>query len=103
MLLIFLQAKEIIAKVYHRMKYEAENGVEKLTDARWRTAQAVGVSESTITRILKEEKQAGTSKDVSQKIFKSPSKPKRARPKSKLEDFDIPCASKNNSFIPYRI
>lgn len=71
------------------MKFEAENGVEKLTDARWRTAQAVGVSESTITRILKEEKQAGTSKDVSQKKIKSPSKPKRARPKSKLDDFDI--------------
>ncbi|CAG4953171.1 unnamed protein product [Parnassius apollo] len=70
-------AKEITAKVYRRMKYEAENGVEKLSDARWRTAQAVGVSESMITRILKEEKQASTSNDTSQKIFRSPSKPKK--------------------------
>ncbi|CAG5036700.1 unnamed protein product [Parnassius apollo] len=83
------QAKEITAKVYRRMKYEAENGVEKLSDARWRTAQAVGVSESTITRILKEEKQASTSNDTSQKIFRSPSKPKRKRTKSNLDDFDM--------------
>lgn len=35
------------------MKKEANNKyAEKLTDARWRTAQAVGVSESTVTRIL---------------------------------------------------
>ncbi|CAG4965576.1 unnamed protein product [Parnassius apollo] len=83
------QAKEITAKVYRRMKYEAENVVEKLSDARWRTAQAVGVSESTITRILKEEKQASTSNDTSQKIFRSPSKPKRKRTKSNLDDFDM--------------
>lgn len=71
------------------MKYEAEHGVEKLSDARWRTAQAVGVSESTITRILKEEKQASTSNETSPKTFKSPSKPKRKRTKSKLDDFDV--------------
>ncbi|XP_045450770.1 uncharacterized protein LOC123659609 isoform X2 [Melitaea cinxia] len=81
--------KEIIAKVYHRMKYEAEHGVEKLTDARWRTAQAVGVSESTITRILREAKQASISRNTSQKLFKSPSKPKRVRTKSRLDDFDM--------------
>lgn len=83
------QSKEIIAKVYHRMKYEAENGVEKLTDARWRTAQAVGTSESTITRILREERQASTSKDKSQKFFKLPPRPKRMRTKCKLDDFDM--------------
>ncbi|KAL4702142.1 hypothetical protein ACJJTC_019418 [Scirpophaga incertulas] len=65
--------------VYRRMKYEAEKGVENLSDARWRTAQAVGYSEHTISNILKEERQAGatTSTDIEQKIFKSPSKRKR--------------------------
>ncbi|CAG4982209.1 unnamed protein product [Colias eurytheme] len=84
------QGKEIISKVYHRMKYEAENGVENLTDARWRTAQAVGYSEHTISNILKEEKQAGasTSTGMAHKIFKSPSKRKRVCPKSTLDDFD---------------
>uniref|UniRef100_A0A2A4K0Z7 Tc1-like transposase DDE domain-containing protein n=1 Tax=Heliothis virescens TaxID=7102 RepID=A0A2A4K0Z7_HELVI len=72
------------------MKYEAENGVEKLTDARWRTAQAVGTSESTITRILREERQASTSKDKTPETnFKSPSRPKRGRTKCKLDDFDM--------------
>lgn len=71
------------------MKYEATNGVEKLTDARWRTAKAVGFSESTITRILKEEKQASTSNDTLENIFKSPKKPKRKRTKSELDDFDM--------------
>ncbi|KAL4720295.1 hypothetical protein ACJJTC_010547 [Scirpophaga incertulas] len=42
-------SKEIIAKVYRRMKYEAEKGVENLSDARWQTAQAVGYSEHTIS------------------------------------------------------
>lgn len=72
------------------MKHEAENGVENLTDARWRTAQAVGYSEHTISKILKEEREAGasTSSNMSQKIFKSPSKRKRVRPKSTLDDFD---------------
>lgn len=71
------------------MKYEAKNGVEKLTDARWRTAKAVGFSESTITRILKEENQASTSSDTLENIFKSPKKPKRKRTKSQLDDFDM--------------
>ncbi|KAL4713406.1 hypothetical protein ACJJTC_010391 [Scirpophaga incertulas] len=85
------QSKEIIAKVYRRMKYEAEKGVENLSDARWRTAQAVGYSEHTISNILKEERQAGatTSTDIEQKIFKSPSKRKRVSPKSTLDDFDM--------------
>ncbi|XP_047522222.1 uncharacterized protein LOC125061088 isoform X33 [Pieris napi] len=52
------QAREIISKVYDFMKKEAsQNYAEKLTDARWRTAQAVGVSESTVTRILRERKE----------------------------------------------
>ncbi|CAG4936515.1 unnamed protein product [Parnassius apollo] len=55
------QVKEITAKVYRRMKYEAENGVEKLSDARWRTAQAVGITLKT----------------------------KRKRTKSNLDDFDM--------------
>lgn len=39
------------------MKTEATNNyAEKITDARWRTAKAVGVSESTVTRILRERK-----------------------------------------------
>ncbi|KAG6441601.1 hypothetical protein O3G_MSEX001913 [Manduca sexta] len=49
------QAREMISKVYDFMKKEAtSNYAEKLTDARWRTAQAVGVSESTVTRVLRE-------------------------------------------------
>lgn len=78
------------------MKYEAENGVENETDARWRTAQAVGYSERTISNILKEEKQqaslaetSGNSTDMAQIIFKSPSKRKRVCPKSGLDDFDV--------------
>ncbi|KAJ8733122.1 hypothetical protein PYW08_001420 [Mythimna loreyi] len=52
------QAREIISKVYDFMKKEAsKNYAEKITDARWRTAQAVGVSESTVTRILRERKE----------------------------------------------
>lgn len=40
------------------MKKEAsKNYAEKLTNARWRTAQALGVSESTVTRILRERKE----------------------------------------------
>lgn len=92
-----LQGKEIIAKVYHLMKYEAENGIENATDARWRTAQAVGYSEHTISNILKEERQQATltetignpSTDMAQKFFKSPSKRKRVCPKSALDDFDV--------------
>ncbi|GBP93352.1 hypothetical protein EVAR_85163_1 [Eumeta japonica] len=48
------QARGVIATVYQRMKFEAENGVERVTDARWRTSKAVGVSERTVTRILKQ-------------------------------------------------
>ncbi|GBP80293.1 hypothetical protein EVAR_37970_1 [Eumeta japonica] len=47
-------ARGVIATVYQRMKFEAENGVERVTDARWRTSKAVGVSERTVTRILKQ-------------------------------------------------
>lgn len=48
-------ARDIISRVYDFMKKEATNNyAEKLTDARWRTARAVGVSESTVTRILRE-------------------------------------------------
>ncbi|GBP09603.1 hypothetical protein EVAR_76591_1 [Eumeta japonica] len=36
------QARGVIATVYQRMKFEAENGVERVTDARWRTSKAVG-------------------------------------------------------------
>ncbi|CAH2089019.1 unnamed protein product [Euphydryas editha] len=51
-------AREIISKVFDFMKKEAsKNYAEKITDARWRTAQAVGVSESTVTRILRERKE----------------------------------------------
>lgn len=53
-LFYIFKAQEVIATVYQHMKYEAENGVERLTDARWRTSRAVVVSERTITRILKE-------------------------------------------------
>ncbi|GBP89326.1 Methionine--tRNA ligase, mitochondrial [Eumeta japonica] len=35
------RGKEITAKAYHRMKYEEENRMEKLTDVRLRTARAV--------------------------------------------------------------
>ncbi|GBP89670.1 hypothetical protein EVAR_67002_1 [Eumeta japonica] len=38
------QARGVIATVYQRMKFEAENGVERVTDARWRTSKAVGRS-----------------------------------------------------------
>ncbi|GBP44281.1 hypothetical protein EVAR_22165_1 [Eumeta japonica] len=48
------KARGVIATVYQRMKFEAENGVERVTDARWRTSKAVGVSERTVTRILKQ-------------------------------------------------
>ncbi|XP_028163243.1 uncharacterized protein LOC114354866 isoform X2 [Ostrinia furnacalis] len=55
------QARDIISKVYDFMKNEAKNNyAEKLTDARWRTAQAAGVSESTVTRILREKRKKNT-------------------------------------------
>ncbi|XP_053622233.1 zinc finger protein ZFP2-like [Plodia interpunctella] len=48
-------ARQIVAKVYDFMKKEAiKKYAEKLTDARWRTAQAIGISETTVTRILRE-------------------------------------------------
>lgn len=54
-LLFCFQTREIIGRVYDFMKKEAlTDYAEKLTDARWRTAQATGVSESTVTRILRE-------------------------------------------------
>lgn len=40
------------------MKKEAAEGVQKLKDARWRTAQATGVSEKTVSRILSEKRKA---------------------------------------------
>lgn len=45
------------------MKHEAENGVENVIDARWRTAQAVG-SEHTISNILKAEGQQANSTET---------------------------------------
>ena len=48
--------REIISKVYDFIKKEANNFAEKIADARWRTAQAVGVSKRTVTRILSERK-----------------------------------------------
>ncbi|GBP98222.1 PiggyBac transposable element-derived protein 4 [Eumeta japonica] len=47
------KARGVIATKNQRMKFEAENGVERVTDAR-RTSKAVGVSERTVTRILKQ-------------------------------------------------
>ncbi|GBP82593.1 Kinesin-like protein KIF18A [Eumeta japonica] len=44
------QARGVIATVYQRMKFEAENGVERVTDARWRTSKAVGMCTEDIPR-----------------------------------------------------
>ncbi|XP_049880203.1 uncharacterized protein LOC126376691 [Pectinophora gossypiella] len=57
------QARDIIAKVYDFMKKEAmDEYAEKLTNARWRTATAAGVSEKTVSRILRDRniKKAGS-------------------------------------------
>ncbi|XP_063628762.1 uncharacterized protein LOC134800200 isoform X1 [Cydia splendana] len=51
------QAKATIAKVYHHIKKEKETGIINLTDAMWRTAQAVGFSECLITSILSEKQE----------------------------------------------
>ncbi|KAI5633280.1 hypothetical protein NE865_14034 [Phthorimaea operculella] len=51
---LFKQARDIIARVYDFMKKEALAGYpEKFTNARWRTATAAGISEKTVSRILK--------------------------------------------------
>lgn len=58
-LFVLFQARDMIAKVYEFMKHEASSEyAEKLTNARWRCAHACGVSEKTVTRILKEKRKA---------------------------------------------
>lgn len=58
-LICIFQARDMIAKVYEFMKHEASSEyAEKLTNARWRCAHACGVSEKTVTRILKEKRKA---------------------------------------------
>lgn len=71
------------------MKKEAKEGVMNVTDARWRTSQATGVSEKTVTRILKEKIKA----DVTGSPMRSPHRHKKPRKSLKRdiaeEDKDI--------------
>lgn len=68
------------------MKYEAENGVENLTDARWRTAKAVGISEKTVSRIIKEKAIC----DATGQHMRSPHRNKNPRKRFKrdIDEFD---------------
>lgn len=91
------QTKEIIARVYHQMKIEAEiENVRNLTNAKSpsrRTAQAVGYSQRTVFKILKEERQACANTSFvepdTKSRFKPPSKRKRVCPKSTLDNYDL--------------
>lgn len=77
----------MVAKVYEFMKKEAnEKYAEKLTDARWRTATATDVSESTVTRVLKEKRQLPSTSSS----FPSTAKKRRVKPrKINIEEFDV--------------
>lgn len=84
---IHSQAREIVAKVYHFMKRESEaNAPINLKKVQERVLQATGISESSLRRILKEDKncrQAGTS-------FSTPNKIRRRKSvKSDLDNFDV--------------
>ncbi|XP_063541633.1 uncharacterized protein LOC134750393 isoform X2 [Cydia strobilella] len=92
------QTKEIIARVYHQMKIEAQvDNVKKLKNARSpsrRTAQAVGYSQRTVFKILSEERQACANTSTymahdTTSIFKPPSKRKRVCPKSTMDNYDL--------------
>lgn len=61
--------------VYQHMKKEALHGVVNVKDARWRTSKATGVSEKTVTRILKEKKVA----DETGQPIRSPHRNKKPR------------------------
>ncbi|XP_063368674.1 uncharacterized protein LOC134657050 isoform X2 [Cydia amplana] len=102
------QTKEIIARVYHQMKIEAEiDNVRNLKNARSpsrRTAQTVGYSQRTVFKILKEERLACantsfTALDTTS-IFKPPSKRKRICPKSTLDNYDLSLL--RNTIISYQ-
>ncbi|KOB66576.1 Uncharacterized protein OBRU01_21011 [Operophtera brumata] len=69
------------------MKKEARNGVENVTDARWRTSQATGVSQKTVTRILKEKK---TSEETGSPM-RSPHRNKKPRKciKRNMKEADV--------------
>ncbi|GBP27681.1 hypothetical protein EVAR_12727_1 [Eumeta japonica] len=81
------KARGVIATVYQRMKFEAENGVERVTDARWRTSKAVGVSERTVTRILKQKRES----DSTGAVLRSPHKMKKPRKclRRDIDNFDM--------------
>lgn len=68
------------------MKKEAIHGVENVTDARWRTSQATGVSEKTVTRVLKEKRKA----DETGSPMRSPHRNKKPRKclKRDMDDAD---------------
>ncbi|GBP57170.1 hypothetical protein EVAR_37849_1 [Eumeta japonica] len=61
------------------MKYEAENGIERMTGDRWRSSKAVGVSERTVIRILKEKSKC----DATGIQMESPHKIKKPRERVK--------------------
>lgn len=84
---IHSQAREVVANVYHFMKREAEtNAPINLKKVQERVVQATGVSESTLRRILKEEKKCSTSGTS----FSTPNKVrKRKKTKTDLDDFDL--------------
>lgn len=84
---IHSQTREVIANVYRFMKREAEaNAPINLKKVQERVVQATGVSESSLRRILREEKQC-TEASTS---FSTPNKVRQRKNfKSDLDNFDV--------------